>query len=204
MEISASFLLFVFSAAFTPGPNNIMLMSSGLNHGVRASLPHLFGIVLGVPTMFLAVGFGFTFFLEQTPSLYAVIKILGILYLLYLAWLIASSAPSSLDSDAAAPFTFFQAALFQWVNPKAWMMGTGAIAAFSNADAALGGQIFIMAFVFMLMAIPSAGVWLVLGSWLKRFFRNARYLIIFNRTMAIILVLSVAPIVVDLVGQYIG
>ncbi len=197
LEISASFILFVVSAAFTPGPNNIMIMTSGLNHGVKASLPHLFGIAFGVPTMFLAVGFGLTYLFAQYLWLHASIQIIGIVYLLYLAWLIANSAPSSLGDEGGMkkPIGFVKAALFQWVNPKTWLMGTGAIAAFIPVDAEVGSYVYGMAAIFFVFAFPSAGSWLVFGSWLKRWFADPARLVVFNRVMALLLVASVAPIV---------
>lgn len=209
MELSVSFVLFVVAAAFTPGPNNIMIMVSGLNHGVKASLPHLFGIAFGVPTMFLAVGFGLTLLFKQHLWLHTVIQLAGIVYLFYLAWLIASAAPSSLDSSSGAgegikkPISFVQAALFQWVNPKTWLMGTGAIAAFSDVAGDVSAQIVTMAFVFFLMAFPSAGTWMVFGSWLRRWFAEPARLVLFNRVMAALLVASIAPIMVKLVSRFI-
>lgn len=203
MEISASFLLFVFSAAFTPGPNNIMIMASGVNHGVMASVPHLLGIAVGVPTMFLAVGFGLSYTFEQISWLHALIQILGIFYLLYLAWLIANSSKPSFSSDESSqPFTFLQAALFQWVNPKAWMLGTGAIATFTTVGGDLNSQILIMAAVFFVMTLPSVFVWLVFGSWLKKILTKSSHLVIFNRTMAGLLVLSVLPVLKGLALNY--
>ena len=197
-----AFILFVFSAAFTPGPNNIMIMTSGLNHGIRASVPHLMGIVLGVPMMFLAVGFGLVYAFQVYPWIHVLIQVLGVLYLLYLAWLIGTSAPCSLDGEKTSkPFTFFQAALFQWINPKAWMMGTGAIAAFTVSDQSLQEQIFMMAFVFCLMALPSAGVWLFFGSWLKRVFANPKHLLWFNRAMGLVLAVSIIPVVLSLLDH---
>ncbi len=197
MDISANFLLFVVVAAFTPGPNNIMIMTSGLNHGIKASLPHLLGIAVGVPTMLLAVGFGLMFVFSQWPLVHVLIQVLGIFYLLYLAWLIATSAPSSLDGSAQRnkPLSFIQAALFQWINPKTWMMGTGAIAAYTQVGADTAPQIMMMALVFCLMAFPSAGSWMVFGSWLKRVFKNPRHQVWFNRTMAVLLVLSIMPVI---------
>lgn len=177
-----------------------MIMTSGLNHGVKASVPHLLGISFGVPTMFLAVGFGLTYLFERISWLHALIQIFGIVYLLYLAWLIAGSA--SLESKArhSKPLTFIQAALFQWINPKTWMLGTGAIAAFTTVGSNLSSQIVSMALVFFLMAFPSAGSWLVFGSWLQGVFKKDQHLILFNRLMALVLVASVLPVVRSLLS----
>lgn len=202
MDLHPSFFLFVVSAAFTPGPNNIMIMSSGLNHGVRASLAHLMGICFGVPTMFLAVGFGLGVVFERYTFVHQAIQLVGIMYLIYLAWLIANTAPSSLNTDRAKPLTFVQAALFQWVNPKAWIMGTSAIAAYTTVGADLNIQIMMIALVFFVVAFASAGVWMVFGASLKRFLSKARYQRVFNWVMALLLLASVVPIVVELVQKF--
>lgn len=183
-----------------------MIMASGLNHGLKASVPHLMGICIGVPTMFLAVGFGLSYLFNQYPWLHSLIQLAGIAYLVYLAWLIADSAPVSVgDGDALVkkPLSFLQAALFQWINPKAWMMGTGAIAVFTTDDGCVGRQIVVMALVFFFMALPSAGVWLVFGAWLKRLFNDQRHLVLFNRVMALLLLVSVLPIAISVFNKYI-
>ncbi len=202
MDLHPSFFLFVVSAAFTPGPNNIMIMSSGLNHGVRASLPHLLGICFGVPTMFLAVGFGLGYIFERYSAVHQIIQLIGIVYLIYLAWLIAKSAPNNLDAERAKPFTFIQAALFQWVNPKAWIMGSSAIAAYTTVGASLSMQIVVIAVVFFVVAFPSAGVWMIFGAGLKRLLSDPRHQRMFNVVMAMLLVASVVPIVVELLQKY--
>lgn len=179
-----------------------MIMSSGLNHGVRASLAHLMGICFGVPTMFLAVGFGLGVVFERYTFVHQAIQLVGIMYLIYLAWLIANTAPSSLNTDRAKPLTFVQAALFQWVNPKAWIMGTSAIAAYTTVGADLNIQIMMIALVFFVVAFASAGVWMVFGASLKRFLSKARYQRVFNWVMALLLLASVVPIVVELVQKF--
>ena len=195
MEIHPSLIPFAIAAAFTPGPNNIMIMASGLNFGWRASLPHLFGICLGFPSMFLAVGFGLGYAFEASPLLHKTIQIIGIVYLLYLAWLIATSVPADLDGERKAkPLTFFQAALFQWVNPKAWIMGTSAIAAYTTIGANLNQQILLIGAVFLTMAFPSAATWMLFGSTLKRFLGDPRKQMFFNIAMGVILALSIVPI----------
>ena len=115
-----SLVLFAFVAGFTPGPNNIMIMVSGLNYGIRPSMPHFFGICFGFPVMFLVLGFGLGYVFDLYPVLHNLIKVVGVVYILYLSWLIAVTKDSDLNGQDARPLTFFQGALFQWVNPKAW------------------------------------------------------------------------------------
>lgn len=181
-----------------------MIMSSGLNFGTRASLPHFFGICFGFPTMFLAVGFGLGYLFEKYALLHSLIQIAGVLYLFYLAWLIARAAPTKLERHRAAPLSFAQAALFQWVNPKAWIMGTSAIAAYTTVGANVNLQILAMALLFWLMTFPSAGVWLFFGIALKRLLGDPQRQKYFNVAMALLLVGSVIPIVIDLLQAHLG
>jgi len=203
MEFLPALILFAFSSAFTPGPNNIMMMASGLNFGVRASLPHWFGIIIGVPTMFFAVGFGLGYLFETYPLLHQLIKIVGIAYLLYLAWLVANAAPA-VASDRTKPLSFTQAALFQCINPKSWVIFSSAIATFTTGSADIYQQILVIGLVFFLFTIPSTGSWLLFGSLLQRIINNPRHQKIFNVTMALLLVASIAPIVYELIEQYLS
>ncbi|MGK0376012.1 MAG: threonine/homoserine/homoserine lactone efflux protein [Arenicella sp.] len=204
MEIHPSLIPFAIAAAFTPGPNNIMIMSSGLNFGWRASMPHFFGICFGFPSMFLAVGFGLGYLFERFELLHEFIQVSGILYLLYLSWRIATAAPANLEGgQSSKPLSFVQAALFQWVNPKAWIMGTSAIAAYTTVGADINLQILLVGLVFFLMTFPSAGVWMMFGAGLKKILADLRHQKVFNLTMALVLAASVAPIAWNLVAKYI-
>lgn len=120
MDLLIALAVFCLVTLFTPGPNNLMLMTSGLNFGVRRGVPHLLGVVLGFSAMVLIVGLGPGAIFEAWPVLYLILKYAGAAYLLYLAWQIAVSMPPSQDHDSArSPISFFQAVAFQWVNPKA-------------------------------------------------------------------------------------
>ena len=204
VEIHPSLIPFAIAAAFTPGPNNIMIMASGLNFGWRASMPHLFGICFGFPSMFLAVGFGLGYLFERFVLLHEFVQIAGILYLLYLSWRIATAAPINLDAkQASRPLSFIQAALFQWVNPKAWITGTSAIAAYTTIGADLAVQILLVGLVFFVMTFPSAGVWMLFGAGLKKILSDPMHQKAFNVTMAMVLAASVAPIAWSLLAKYI-
>lgn len=204
MELLPAFILFAAIAAFTPGPNNIMIMSSGLNFGIRASIPHLFGIAFGVPVMFSAVGFGAVVLFERFPYLHLGIKLIGLSYLIYLAYRIAMSAPGAMESGRSKPLSFLEAALFQWVNPKAWMMGTSAIAGYTKVGADLTTQIVLIVLVFFLMTWPAAGAWLVFGAGLKRLLANVLHQRVFNWAMAILLILSMRGVISELFESYFG
>lgn len=193
MELVFAIALFAFSAGITPGPNNIMLMTSGVNFGIKRSIPHLMGISLGFPTMILAVGLGLSAIFQAYPFIHIVIKVIGISYLLYLSWLIANSSNKMEGKQVSKPFTFLQAAAFQWVNPKGWIMAVGAIATFTSVQQELNSQVMTIASVFLCVAFPCAIVWLGFGVALKRLLKNERQQRIFNITMALLLVASIIP-----------
>jgi len=174
-------------------------MTSGLNFGARASMPHAFGICLGFPSMFFAIGFGLGFLFERYAILHSVIQVFGILYLLYLSWLIANSGQVRADKRRPKPLSFVQAALFQWINPKAWVTATSAIAAFTTVNVNLNFQIITIGFILFCISIPSVGVWMLFGTALQRFLSDPRKLKLFNWTMAILLVVSVTPVIAELV-----
>ena len=179
------------------------MMTSGLNYGVRASLPHLFGICFGVPMMLLAAGFGLGYLFERYTVLHECIQIAGIAYLCYLAWLIARAQPATLPSNTTSkPLSFFEAAMFQWINPKAWVMGTSAIAAYTTVGSDVSAQIVAIALLFSAFTFPGAGTWLVFGAGLNRALSNPLHRRVFNVSMALLLVASISPIVWDLVKKY--
>jgi len=199
VDVFYAVLFFAFSSTITLGPNNIMIMSSGVNYGIKASLPHLFGICLGFPTMVLLVGVGFGVVFQQYPWLHLLIKILGIIYLIWLAWRIANSAPGSVDAVQRPPLTFWQAALFQWVNGKAWVMASGAIAAFTSLAGSFYFDVAQITAAFLLMSFPCVGTWLVFGALLRPLLAKPQLQRIFNISMGLLLVASVVPVAYDMV-----
>jgi len=198
MEWYLSVMLFAVSTSITPGPNNIMLMSSGLNFGVRRTIPHLLGILVGFPLLLVAVAAGFSALFVVFPQLHHMIQIVGVIYLLVFAWMIASSETSDFSASNKKALTFLQALAFQWFNPKAWIMTTGAIAAYTSADSDFALQVVYIVMAFCLAATPCLGVWLLFGSFLSRYLRRTSYRKVFNVTMAGLLVLSILPIIRDL------
>jgi len=160
--------LFCFSTSITPGPNNIMIMTSGLNFGIRRSLPHYLGICIGFPLMVLAVGMGFGSLFVKFPALHEIIKIIGAVYLLYLAWKIARSHSSMKSDTSKKPFSFLQAAFFQWVNPKAWIMAIGAVSAYTSNSSHMLSQVFIVTLIFLLVVLICVGCWFFLRHGIKK------------------------------------
>lgn len=202
MEIFWAVLFFAFSTTITPGPNNVMIMSSGVNYGIKASLPHWLGICLGFPFMVLLVGLGFGVIFDRYPHLHQLIKILGTAYLLYLAYKIASAKPEHIVTGKSKALTFWQAALFQWVNGKAWVMASGAMAAFTTVAGIYWFEISAITLAFLLVAFPCVGIWLLFGAVLKKVLNNPIAQRIFNLLMGLILLLSVMPVLLELWHYY--
>jgi len=185
-------ILFSFVASITPGPNNIMLMASGANFGFKRTLPHMLGVALGFVFLFLVIGAGLANLFERLPKMYYVLKIIGICYLLFLAWKIATAASIEQGNARAKPFTFFQAALFQWVNPKVWVMSITSISVYAPEQTL--HQITFVALVFGIVNIPSLTTWVVAGQQLRRWLSNPKRLRKFNIVMALLLVASLYPV----------
>lgn len=199
-ELLSSFILFAFVTSITPGPNNIMLTASGLSFGFRRTVPHMIGIAAGFTVMVGAVGLGLGAAFAAWPILYEVLKYGGAAYLLYLAWKIAKSGPiTGGGGEAGRPMTFLEAAAFQWINPKAWVMAVGAIATYTP-QAGFLVNLAIVTLVFGLVNLPSVGCWALFGTALRRVLHAPAAVRAFNIAMALLLVASLYPIAQDLVG----
>ncbi|WP_430455863.1 LysE family translocator [Rheinheimera sp.] len=201
MDVFFAVFFFALSSTITPGPNNIMMMSSGVNYGVRASLAHLCGICLGFPAMVLLVGLGFGLVFTALPWLHTLIKVIGVVYLLWLAWKIARSGAGQINTVQDKPLNFWQAAAFQWVNAKAWVMASGAIAAFTTVGGAVLPEVLQITAAFLLVSFPCVGAWLTFGAMLRRVLNQPHYRQWFNYSMALLLLLSVLPVVFELWQQ---
>jgi threonine/homoserine/homoserine lactone efflux protein len=195
--------MFGFVTSITPGPNNMMLLASGLNFGVRRTIPHMLGISVGYVILMLAVGFGLGEALRSVPHAFLVLKLAGGAYMLWLAWQIARSAP---PRDAAAedeargvpdaarrPMSALQAAAFQWVNPKAWVIVVTTVATYVSPDE-LARDLLIVTLICGVINLPSISVWAVFGAGLRRLLSDPGWRRIFNVTMAVLLVLSLWPL----------
>lgn len=192
--------LFSLVTSITPGPNNAMLASSGLTFGFRRTLPHLFGVNLGCTLMLVLIGLGLGNAFLLFPQIYAVLKYVGTAYLLYLAWKIARSGPLESGSEEGRPLTFFQAALFQWVNPKAWVMNVGIIATYTPQNDFFM-NLWFASTVFLLVNLPSIAVWVSCGASLRTVLRQPKAVRAFNLGMALLLVASLYPIVPEIFKQ---
>ncbi|MCG3267283.1 LysE family translocator [Yoonia sp. I 8.24] len=194
IDILTALIGFAFVTSVTPGPNNLMLMASGANYGLRRTLPHMFGISLGHAFMVLVVGLVLLQLFDRFPALNTVLKVLSVAYMLWLAWKIANAAPPDEKAAGGKPFTFLQAAAFQWVNPKAWSMAITAISGYAPQDNGVLYGTVIVACVFAAVNLPSVSIWAWTGVQVRRWLGSARRLRIFNVTMALLLVASLYPI----------
>jgi threonine/homoserine/homoserine lactone efflux protein len=195
-ELLAAFVVFAVATLFTPGPNNIMLMASGLNFGLTRTLAHGFGVPLGFGFMVLVVGFGLGAFFAAFPIAYQILKYVGAAYLLYLAWRIAIATGAHGNNARARPFTFLQAAAFQWVNAKAWVMAIGAVTAYAGITAFPLNTILIAA-IFTVLGTASSFTWVLFGTGLKRIVNDPRSIRIFNLVMAGLLAASLIPVFLE-------
>ncbi|WID96944.1 LysE family translocator [Bosea vestrisii] len=193
LDLLLAFLTYAFVTSITPGPNNTMVLASGVNHGFSRTIPHVLGISSGFAVMVLAVGFGIGRLFITAPWLYEALRWIGAAYLLWLAWKIATASAMDEKTTASKPMSFWQAAAFQWVNPKAWVMAIGAIATYTPANGGLG-MILLVAVLFAVVNAPTVALWAAFGTTLRRWLTDARYVRIFNITMAALLVLSLQPL----------
>ncbi|WP_420569296.1 LysE family translocator [Thalassovita sp.] len=177
---------FAFVSSITPGPNNLMLMTSGANYGFLRSVPHMLGVAVGFTVMIVIVGLGLMQLFERFPLAHQVLTWVSVAYLLWLSWKIATAKMPDTRAHSGRPMSFLQAALFQWVNPKAWQMALTAITLYAPDRSGLA--VGIVALVFGLINLPCVSSWVVLGQKMQRVLSSNARLMAFNWTMALLLV----------------
>ena len=195
-ELLFAFVLFAAVMFFTPGPNNIMVMSSGLTYGFRRTLPHIAGVVIGFAFMVGAVGLGFGTVFTAFPVLQTVLKYAGAAYLVYLAVMIALAGPPKPGEATRGPMSFWGGAMFQWVNVKGWVAIIGTVTAYA-AIARFPLNIVIQVLTFLAMGTASITTWTLFGSALRPVLTSARAVRLFNVAMAILLLASLIPVFMD-------
>lgn len=182
---------------FTPGPNNIMLLASGLTYGFRRTIPHIVGIVIGFAFMVATVGVGLGTVFLAYPILQTILKYAGAVYLIYLAAVIAMSGPTKPgEEDGRGPMTFWGAAMFQWINAKGWVIVIGTITAYA-AIARFPINIVIQTLISLLVGTVSTVVWALFGTALRPILTSERLVRAFNILMAILLLASLYPVFMD-------
>lgn len=194
MNLELLFGLFAFAlvTSITPGPNNIMLMASGANFGLRRSVPHLLGVSLGHAAQAALVGLGIAGLFKAYPASNAVLTAASVLYMLWLAWKIAHARAPEGQSGSGRPLTFLQAAAFQWVNPKAWSMSLTVMTVYLPGEGIRA--VLAVAGVFAMVNLPSVSTWVLAGQGMRRLLSTPGRLRAFNRTMAGLLVASLWPV----------
>jgi len=200
-EVLIAASLFSFVSSITPGPNNMMMLASGVNFGFRRSVPHWLGICGGFTFMLCAVGLGLHTLLADHPALYDLLRYAGSAYLVWMAWRLATAtaAPAVQHEDAPAsearPLGVWGAAAFQWVNPKAWVMAVTAMSAYLPARAQ-AIDVVALALLFGVINLPCVACWAGGGAALRRFLQDPLRLRIFNISMALALLASLYPMLV--------
>jgi threonine/homoserine/homoserine lactone efflux protein len=205
VDLILAFSIYAFVTSITPGPNNTMLLVSGLNFGIARTVPHLLGVSAGFAALVVAIGLGAGVVFTAFPFLHTILQIGGAAYLLYLAWRLATASPSYDSAETPSkPITFVEAATFQLINPKAWVMATGAIAAYVPPQEVLSGTLIITV-VYALVNAPCIFAWASLGSVLRNVLTSPRFIRVFNVLMGSLLALSLVPLareLLDAVGAF--
>lgn len=192
-ELFASAAAFAIAGSFTPGPNNAMLLASGVNYGFQRTVPHIAGVTIGYGVMFAAVGLGVGRFIVENPTLHGALKIASAVYLVWLAWRIATAEGEPAEASASRPMTFLQAALFQWINPKGVAMALAASAAYIGAVSPLG-DLAILSALILVVSVASASTWALFGQGLRGFLADGKRRRAFNIAMALALLASLWPL----------
>ena len=202
-ELLAALAVFALVSSITPGPNNLMLMTSGINFGLARTIPHMLGVSLGFTLMIALIGLGVMKIIDAVPGSTLIITAASGLYLLYMAWRIATTDTSPAENGVTVtkskPLTFVQAALFQWINPKAWTMALTAISAYAPKSQGWVGVV-VVAGVFGVVNLPSTATWAVMGAKLRNFLSDPLRLRTFNIIAALLLVASLYPMVAGLIA----
>ncbi len=200
LDLLLALSAFALVSSITPGPNNLMLMTSGTHFGFRRTLPHMLGVSGGFVLMTILVGLGVAGLFQAFPISFEILKWASVAYLLYLAWHIAIAPPLTEHSGEGSlgrkPMTFLQAALFQWVNPKAWTMALTAVTAYAPKSNPIMG-LAIIAVVFGAINLPMVSIWTMMGVQMRRFLSNPRLQRAFNIGAALLLVATLYPVLFD-------
>ena len=197
-DILLALTAFALVASITPGPNNLMLMTSGTNFGFRRTIPHMAGVTIGFTAMIAIVGAGLRQVFDLFPFAYTILKWVSVVYLVYLSFKIAWASVPGQDGEPFAaeskPLSFIQAALFQWINPKAWTLALTACAAYVPKEHPVAGLGFVV-IIFAIVNMPTVIIWAYLGVQIRRLLDKPARLRMFNISAALLLLASIYPVV---------
>lgn len=195
-QLLIAFIVFALVGLYTPGPNNVMLLASGLNFGLRRTLPHVAGVSLGFAFLVAVVGLGLGAVFTAYPTLQLVLKYAGAAYLVWLALAIARSGAVTAGDAVSRPLTFWQAAAFQWINVKGWVIAIGTVTAYA-ALASYPWNILTMALLLAVLGLSSAVTWTLFGASLQRLIQTPGAVRLFNWAMAALLLASLYPVLTE-------
>jgi threonine/homoserine/homoserine lactone efflux protein len=195
LDVFLALLLFSAVMSFTPGPNNIMLAASGVNFGFARTVPHMIGVTLGFIVLLIACGAGLGLVFAAVPELQLALKVAGAAYMLWLAFKVATAHRATEVRAPARPFTFLQAAAFQWINPKGLVAALSAIAVYVRPGHA-HSDFPVMLAVLTVCTVGAVATWTGFGVALRRLLRDPVHARIFNGAMALLLVASILPMVI--------
>ncbi len=200
MSLFAPYLLFCIVMTSTPGPNNALVILSGARFGIYKTVPLILGIAFGVAVQLFTIGIGLNQIFLTLPQLQFILGFIGFIYILWLAWKIASSGPLNIELEQKPSMGFLQGALFQWVNPKAWIISISTVSTYFALNPPVS-EIIYAALILMLVSIPCVGIWAVSGLFLRQHLIKPQFAFIFNITMAIALLVSVLPTALRLMSS---
>lgn len=195
-EILYALIVFCFVSAITPGPNNLMLLASGVNFGFQRTIPHMMGVGLGFALMVGLVGVGLDAVFSRFPALLPTMRYAGAAYMLWLAIRLALAGPIGDADYSGNPLGFFGAAAFQWINPKAWVIAISALTAYAVSDN-YSRSVAVVALVFGIVTLPCVALWVLFGTAMRRALSNPRFVRPFNLAMAALLVASIVPVLAE-------
>ena len=187
-ELTFALISFYFVMFVTPGPNNVMLFASGVKYGFKKTIPHIFGIPLGhfFQISLISMGLGFVF--QTYPIAQQILKVLGCLYLFFLAYRMFGSLSIKESKETGRPLRFYEAALFQILNPKAWVVAITAVSVFFPKDESFLTGLLFLAGIAPLVNLPSISIWVLFGSSIRAFISNPKVKKIVEIVLAILLV----------------
>lgn len=200
MSLFAPYLLFCIVMTSTPGPNNALVILSGARFGIYKTVPLILGIAFGVAVQLFTIGIGLNQIFLTLPQLQFILGFIGFMYILWLAWKIASSGPLNIELEQKPSMSFLQGALFQWANPKAWIISISTVSTYFALNPPVS-EIIYAALILMLVSIPCVGIWAVSGLFLRQHLIKPQFAFIFNITMAIALLVSVLPTALRLMSS---
>ncbi|MGA2795139.1 MAG: LysE family translocator [Roseiarcus sp.] len=195
-EILYALMVFCFVSAITPGPNNLMLLASGVNFGFQRTIPHMMGVGLGFALMVGLIGVGLDAVFSRFPALLPAMRYAGAAYMLWLAARLALAGPIGETEYSGNPLSFLGAAAFQWINPKAWVIAVSALTAYAVSEN-YTRSVAIVAFVFGLVTLPCIALWVLFGTAMRRVLGDPRFVRPFNIAMAALLVASIIPVIAE-------